>query len=78
MRLPKPIYEAIPYIYIISAVLTILLVDSIISFFSGFFFGYAGWMVWRTRKDYRQFNVLRNNQMPGNPVEMSKDDPAEM
>lgn len=78
MRLPKPIYEAIPYIYIISAVLTVFLVDSLLSFFSGFFFGYAGWMVWRTRKDYRQFNALRGDLMQEKETGLIKEEPTEM
>lgn len=78
MRLPKPIYEAIPYIYIISAFLTVLLVDSLLSFFSGFFFGYAGWLVWRTRKDYRQFNAFRGDLAQEEPSELIKEEQTEI
>lgn len=56
MYLPKPIYEAIPYIYLGSAVATIVALTPPISIFSGILFAYAGWMVWRTRKDFRRYN----------------------
>lgn len=61
MKLPTPLYEAIPHIYGISAIITILSVDSPIAFVSSFFFGYAAWLVYKTRRDYRTFKGIKSD-----------------
>ncbi len=53
MHLPGPIYESIPVIYIVSGVISIFLVDLPFSLISAVLFGFASWMVWKMRSDYR-------------------------
>lgn len=56
MRLPTPIYEALPYLYFMGAILCVVLVKSPLTLFSAVLLTFAGWMVWRMRKNYRTFN----------------------
>lgn len=60
MRLPGPIYESLPYLYFIGALLSIILIGTPLSLFSAVLLTYAAWMVWKSRKDYRSY--MRYNQ----------------
>ena len=51
--IPKPIYEALPIIYGISSILTMIMLDSIFSYMSGVLMGTAGIMVFYMRRSYR-------------------------
>jgi len=53
MRLPRPIYESIPVIYIAGGLVSLILIEAPFSVISAALFGCASWMVWRMRKDYR-------------------------
>lgn len=56
MRLPTPLYESLPYLYFIGAILCVVLLHSPITLFSALLLTFAGWMVWRMRKNYRSYN----------------------
>ena len=53
MHIPGPIYEAIPVVYLACAISSVFIVDAPYSVISAILFGYASWMVWKMRKDYR-------------------------
>lgn len=53
MMLPKPIYESIPYLYVVGGVSAITTVDSFISFISGALMGASGVVIMFIRRNYR-------------------------
>jgi len=58
MRLPRPIYESIPSLYILGGLVSLILIDAPFSLISAALFGCASWMVWRMRKDYRNDKAI--------------------
>ena len=57
MYLPRPIYESIPALYAAAAVATVVLIPSPVAILSAALLAYAAWMVWRIRRDYRNFQA---------------------
>ncbi len=55
MYLPKPLYEAIPYLYTGIGVVAVVIINSPVAIFSGILLIYAGWLVHRTRRDFRTY-----------------------
>lgn len=54
MWLPTALYEALPYLYGVLAILAVLMVGSSIAWFSAALFAAAGAMVWRMRRNHRR------------------------
>lgn len=54
MWLPTPLYEALPYLYGILAILTISVFGSSIAFVSAALFAVSGVLVWCMRKIHRR------------------------
>ncbi len=61
MYLPGPIYESIPAIYVASGVSSIFLITPPFSFISAVLFGFASWMVWKMRRDFRHQSSSEHN-----------------
>lgn len=53
MRLPKPIYELIPFFYFLIGCSIFILVESPLAIISTFLFFLASGLVWKMRKLYR-------------------------
>ncbi|MEJ2140763.1 MAG: hypothetical protein P8Y24_00110 [Gammaproteobacteria bacterium] len=53
MTLPKPVYESIPALYVITGIIAISAVDSFISFISGILMGGSGIAIMCLRRNYR-------------------------
>jgi hypothetical protein len=53
MWLPGPLYEALPYLYLVASVAAILSLNSFFALVSGCLFAVAGVWVWRLRRQYR-------------------------
>lgn len=62
MWLPTPLYEALPFLYGLFAVLTLALFGSSIAYLSAVLFALAGLLVWRMRRTHRleqdEFHVV--------------------
>lgn len=62
MWLPTPVYEALPYLYGVLAILIAAVFESSIALASAVLFAVAGLLVWRMRKSYRtddeEFHVV--------------------
>ncbi len=56
MVIRKPVYEALPYVYILIGVAVIMVLQSPLTFLSGALFYAAGSAVWVMRSDYRRKN----------------------
>ena len=54
MNMPKPIYESLPILYVISGVAAMSTVDSFMSFISGILLGASGVMIMFLRRDFRR------------------------
>lgn len=54
MWLPTALYEALPYLYGILAILTLTILESSIALLSAALFAIAGVLVWRMRKIHRR------------------------
>lgn len=54
MWLPTALYEALPYLYGMVAVLTATILGSSIAWISAALFAAAGVLVWRMRRAYRR------------------------
>lgn len=54
MWLPTPLYEALPYLYGILALVTASMFGSTMGFFSAALFAAAALLVWRMRRAYRR------------------------
>jgi hypothetical protein len=59
MHLPRPLYEAVPLIYIAGGLVSMLLIEAPFSVISACLFACASWMVWRMRKDNRSRRHMR-------------------
>lgn len=53
MQLPGPIYESLPVIYIVTGLISLLIIEMPFSVISAALLVCASWMVWRMRKRYR-------------------------
>ena len=53
MKLPKPVYESIPALYVITGITAISAVDSFMSFISGVLMGGCGIAIMCLRRNYR-------------------------
>lgn len=53
MTLPKPVYESIPALYVISGIIAISAIDSFMSFISGILMGGSGIAIMCLRRNYR-------------------------
>lgn len=53
MMLPKPVYESIPVLYVISGIAAISAVDSFMTFISGILLGGSGIAIMCLRRNYR-------------------------
>ncbi len=53
MIVPKPVYEAMPVLYVAGGIAAISTVDSIMSFISGILLGLSGVVVLCMRRNYR-------------------------
>lgn len=53
MRLPRPVYEAYPAIYIAGGIASMSVVDSMISFMCGILLGVGGVAILFMRRNYR-------------------------
>lgn len=62
MHLPGPLYESIPTLYIAGGVFSLFFIDLPFSLISACLFVYAGWMVWKMRKDYRRKSRFHENE----------------
>lgn len=56
MWLPTALYEALPYLYGVLALLTITILGSSIALVSAALFAIAGVLVWRMRRSYRRID----------------------
>jgi len=56
MIIPKPVYEALPALYIGGGIAAMTTVDSFMSFVSGILLGVSGVVVLFLRRNYRTFN----------------------
>ena len=54
MQLPGPIYESLPVIYIVTGLISIVLIEMPFSVISAALLVCASWMVWRMRRRYRR------------------------
>ena len=54
MWLPTALYEALPYLYGLLAILTVTILGSSIALVSAALFAMAGVLVWRMRKIHRR------------------------
>ncbi len=54
MIMPKPVYESLPFLYVIGGVAAISTVDSFMSFISGILLGGSGIMILVLRRNYRR------------------------
>ncbi len=57
MVIQKPVYEALPYVYIVIGVAVVMALESPLTFLSGALFYAAGSVVWVMRSDYRRKNT---------------------
>lgn len=57
MHMPKPIYESLPVLYVISGVAAISTVDSFMSFISGILLGSSGVMILYLRRNFRNSEI---------------------
>ena len=63
MIMPKPVYESLPFLYVIGGVAAISTVDSFMSFISGVLLGSSGVLILIIRRNYRQsFESLPSNK----------------
>lgn len=53
MRLPKPIYEVYPVLYVAGGIAAMSMVDSPKSFYSGILLGISGIVILCLRRNYR-------------------------
>lgn len=53
MVLPKPVYESIPALYVVTGIAAISAVDSFMSFISGVLMGGCGVVIMCLRRNYR-------------------------
>lgn len=60
MVLPKPVYESIPYAYLVAGVLTFLLIESAGRYLPAIFFIAAALLVFQLRHTYRQNQAEQN------------------
>ena len=51
--LPKPVYESLPFIYITGGIISISMIESFVSFFSGILLGISGIAILWFRHNYR-------------------------
>ena len=56
MKLPKPVYESIPALYVITGIAAMSAVDSFMSFISGILMGGCGVAIMCLRRNYRVQN----------------------
>lgn len=53
IHFPHPLYEALPALYALAGLLTILMLPSALGWLSGLLLIATGWQVWRMRWAYR-------------------------
>jgi hypothetical protein len=53
MKIPKPVYELLPALYVAGGIAAISTVDSFMSFVSGILLGVSGVVVMVIRRNYR-------------------------
>jgi len=53
MKIPKPVYELLPVLYVAGGIAAISTVDSFMSFISGILLGISGVVVMVIRRNYR-------------------------
>jgi len=58
MEMPKPIYESLPFLYVIGGVAAISTVDSFMSFISGILLGSSGIIIMFLRRNHRRSETL--------------------
>jgi len=58
MEIPKPIYESLPFLYVIGGVAAISTVDSFMSFISGVLLGSSGIIIMFLRRNNRRSEIL--------------------
>ncbi|MCW8884297.1 MAG: hypothetical protein OQK12_03455 [Motiliproteus sp.] len=56
MVIQKPVYEVLPYVYIVIGILVVIALDSPLTYLSGALFYTAGSAVWVMRSAYRRKN----------------------
>ena len=54
IHFPHPLYEALPALYALAGLLTILMLPSALGWLSGLLLIATGWQVWRMRWAYRR------------------------
>lgn len=59
--MPKSLYEALPYLYLIAGILSVCVNQSLLAFFSATLFWSAGFLVIRKRGYYRRQGLFRQN-----------------
>ena len=53
MKIPKPLYESLPFLYVVGGIAAISTIDSFMSFISGILLGCSGVIIMCLRRDYR-------------------------
>jgi len=53
MKMPKPVYESLPALYVVGGIAAISTVDSFMSFVSGILLGISGVLIMFMRRNYR-------------------------
>lgn len=53
MTLPKPVYESIPALYVLTGIVAMSTIDSFMSFISGILMGGSGIAIMCLRRNYR-------------------------
>lgn len=61
IHFPHPLYEALPALYALAGLLTILKLPSALGWLSGLLLIATGWLVWRMRRAYRRQHAGRQH-----------------
>lgn len=59
--MPRSLYEALPYLYLVAGILSLCANQSPLAFFSATLFWVAGWLVIHMRRNYRRQGLFRQN-----------------
>lgn len=60
MTLPKPLYEGLPVLYVVSGIVTLFTLESWSSFVAGVLLGVAGIAILFMRRNFRQHLTLNS------------------
>lgn len=65
--LPRPIYEALPFVYVVAGIITLVSNNSVTTLFSGILLAIAGITVFVLRRNYRtsrcEYTPRRHSQL---------------